>query len=107
MRGGGGGADARGPLVRLLANNKKARCESEGVLRVRTLFMASAVPNDLTTPQEQQPLHPDTAALERLHALEHAVQFIASDTAQLLGGLQAGLQSVRRDAPLLFPCHHG
>ena len=45
--------------------------------------------------QQQQPLQVDATALERLHALEHAVQFIASDTAQLLGGLQAGLQSVR------------
>mmetsp|Transcript_22963 Transcript_22963/g.58432 ORF Transcript_22963/g.58432 Transcript_22963/m.58432 type:complete len:173 (-) Transcript_22963:186-704(-) len=34
------------------------------------------------------------AALAALEAIEHATQFVASDVAQLLGGLQAGLQSL-------------
>lgn len=34
------------------------------------------------------------AQLEALQSIEHAAHFVASDVAQLLGGLQAGLQSV-------------
>ena len=54
-------------------------------------------PSTASLPSQQQ------AALDSLVAIEHAAKFIASDTAQLLGGLQAGLQSVR-NAHATFLC---
>jgi len=41
----------------------------------------------------------DDDPIAALAAIEHAASFVASDTAQLLGGLQASLQSVRSSHP--------
>ena len=48
----------------------------------------SAPPPPVSTGETQR-------ALEALTSIEHSAQFVASDVAQLLGGLQASLHSVR------------
>ena len=58
---------------------------------------ASASAADVSSPSLTSSVVPTEPreALAALQSIEHSAQFVASDVAQLLGGLQAGLHSVR------------
>lgn len=53
----------------------------------------------------RSPTATDDDPIAALAAIEHAASFVASDTAQLLGGLQASLQSVRSSHPNTYGLH--